>query len=63
MRLTEAESKMVEGVDPWYEDGVIVSYTVYLNKGWVFNGEDGGAFCEDTMQEVKDTLKQVTKAA
>ena len=53
---------MIEGIDPWYEDGVIVNYTVFLNKGWVFNGEDGGAFCEDTIAEVKETLKLVTKA-
>ena len=62
MRLTKQEKQMIEGIDPWYEDGVIVNYTVFLNKGWVFNGEDGGAFCEDTIAEVKETLKLVTKA-
>jgi len=63
MRLTKQEKQMIEGIDPWYEDGQIVSYQVFLNKGWVFMGEDGGSFCEDTMAEVKETLKRVTRAA
>ena len=63
MKLTKQEKQMIEGIDPWYEDGVVVSYTVFLNKGYIFNGEDGSCFCEDTMQEVKETLKLVMKAA
>ena len=63
MKLNKTEQQKVEGIDAWWEDGQIVSYTIFLNKGWVFNGEDGGAFSEDTIAEVKETLKRVTKAA
>jgi len=63
MRLNKTEKQMVEAIDPWYEDGQIVSYQVFLNKGWEFNGEDGGSFSEDTMAEVKESLKRVNKVA
>jgi len=59
MRLTKAEKQKIEFIDRW-EEG---DYTVYLNKGWVFMGQDGSAFSEDTIAEVKETLKRVTKAA
>ena len=62
MRLTKAEKQKIEAIDRW-EEGDYSSFTVYLNKGWIFNGEDGSAFCEDTIAEVKETLKRVTKAA
>jgi len=62
MRLTKAEKQKIEAIDRW-EEGDYSSYCVYLNKGWIFNGEDGSAFCEDTIAEVKETLKRVTKAA
>jgi|TARA_R110000803_G_scaffold12616_3_gene36179 hypothetical protein len=62
MRLTKAEQQKIEAIDKW-DEGEYTSYSVYLNKGWIFNGEDGSAFCEDTIAEVKETLKRVTKAA
>lgn len=63
MKMNKKEREMIEGVDPWMEDGEVISYTVYLKKGWAFHGEDGGSFCEDTWKEVKETLKHVTQVA
>lgn len=63
MKMTKKEREMIEGIDPWIEDGEVVSYTVFLNKGWAFNGEDGAAFCEDTLTEVRETLKRVKRVA
>lgn len=69
MRFTEAENQKIEFIyklnEPFVygDEGNYTRYGVYLNKGWIFNGQDGSAFCEDTIAEVKETLKRVTKAA
>jgi len=59
MRLTKQQQEMIETIEQWPEG----DYTVYLNEGYEFLGQDGGAFSADTIKEIKETLKQVRKAA
>lgn len=59
MKLTKQEQQMIEAIEQWPEG----DYTVYLNQGYKFLGQDGGAFSADTIKEIKETLKLVSKAA
>ena len=59
MKLTKQQQEMIEGIEQWPEG----DYTVYLNQGYEFLGQDGGAFSADTIKEIKETLKLVRKAA
>lgn len=58
--LSKKDQEKVEYLDQHPEG----DWTVYLNKGWKcpYYQEDGGAFSEDTLSDMKKALKECTRA-
>lgn len=53
--LSKRDQEKVEYLDQHPEG----DWTVYLNKGWERQqGDDGGAFSEDTLADVKRELRE-----
>lgn len=52
--LSKSDQKKVQFLDQHENE-----WQCYLNTGFTFNMEDGASFSEDTLRDVKATLKRV----